>query len=105
MHRMGSGGIHGREKEGAFSIVLSGGYEEDVDNGEEFTYSGSGGRDLSNNKRTNKKNSSDQKLQKMNLSLAKNCDAPIDGKKGATAKNWRNGKPIRVVSQIFNTQT
>jgi hypothetical protein len=28
------------------SIVLSGGYEDDVDNGDEFTYTGSGGREL-----------------------------------------------------------
>ena len=30
--------------------------------------------------------------------IAKNCDAPIDDKKGSVAKNWRSGKPIRVVS-------
>ena len=27
---------------------MSGGYEDDVDNGEEFYYTGSGGRDLGN---------------------------------------------------------
>lgn len=32
--------------------MLSGGYEDDVDNGDEFLYTGSGGRDLSGNKRT-----------------------------------------------------
>jgi hypothetical protein len=58
-------GIHGRENEGAYSIVLSGGYDEDIDDGEEFTYSGSGGRDLSGNKRTAKQ-SMDQKLTHMN---------------------------------------
>ncbi|KAJ3494109.1 hypothetical protein NLJ89_g10879 [Agrocybe chaxingu] len=35
-------GIHGRGQEGAFSVVLSGGYEDDVDLGEEFTYTGQG---------------------------------------------------------------
>ena len=55
-------GIHGRESEGSYSIVLSGGYEDD---GDEFTYSGSGGRDLSGNKRTAKQ-SYDQKLTHMN---------------------------------------
>ena len=30
--------------------------------------------------------------------LAKNCDAGIDDKKGAEAKSWRKGKPVRVVS-------
>ena len=58
-------GIHGRENEGSYSIVLSGGYEDDEDEGEEFTYSGSGGRDLSGNKRTAKQ-SYDQKLTHMN---------------------------------------
>ena len=58
-------GIHGRESEGSYSIVLSGGYEDDEDDGDEFTYSGSGGRDLSGNKRTAKQ-SYDQKLTHMN---------------------------------------
>lgn len=98
VHRPHVAGIHGRETEGAYSIVLSGGYEDDVDNGEEFTYSGSGGRDLSGNKRTAKQ-SMDQKLTAMNKALAKNCDAPVDCKKGAEANNWQNGKPVRVVSQ------
>ena len=29
--------------------------------------------------------------------LARNCDAPVDDKKGASAKSWKNGKPVRVV--------
>lgn len=58
-------GIHGRENEGAYSIVLSGGYEDDEDNGDSFTYTGSGGRDLSGNKRTAEQ-SCDQLLTRMN---------------------------------------
>nr|CAD7446560.1 unnamed protein product [Timema bartmani] len=65
IHRPHVAGIHGREDRGAFSIVLSGGYEDDVDNGDEFWYTGSGGRDLSGNKRTAAQ-SSDQKLTRMN---------------------------------------
>ena len=65
IHRPHVAGIHGREGEGAYSIVLSGGYVDDKDEGEEFTYSGSGGRDLSGNKRTAKQ-SYDQKLTHMN---------------------------------------
>ncbi len=65
VHRPHVAGIHGREDDGAYSIVLSGGYNDDQDNGEEFTYSGSGGRDLSGNKRTAKQ-SMDQKLTAMN---------------------------------------
>ncbi|CAG8847467.1 3245_t:CDS:2, partial [Racocetra persica] len=38
------------EGEGATSIALSGGYEDDVDWGEAFTYTGSGGRDLKGTK-------------------------------------------------------
>ena len=47
VHRPPVAGIHGRETHCAYSIVLSGGYEDDVDNGDEFMYTGSGGRDLS----------------------------------------------------------
>jgi E3 ubiquitin-protein ligase UHRF1 len=96
VHRPHVAGIHGRESEGAYSIVLSGGYDDDRDEGGEFTYSGSGGRDLSGNKRTAKQ-SYDQKLTHMNRALARNCCATIDDKKGATAKQWKEGKPVRVV--------
>jgi len=45
--------------------VLSGGYEDDVDNGDVFLYTGSGGRDLSGNKRTALQ-SCDQELTRYN---------------------------------------
>ncbi|KAL5021077.1 hypothetical protein ScPMuIL_000232 [Solemya velum] len=96
VHRPHVAGIHGREDEGAYSIVLSGGYEDDHDDGEHFTYTGSGGRDLSGNKRTAEQ-SCDQTLTRMNRALAKNCNAPLDDKKGAEAKDWKAGKPVRVV--------
>ncbi|XP_050425724.1 E3 ubiquitin-protein ligase UHRF1-like [Adelges cooleyi] len=95
IHRPPVGGIHGRDNQGAFSIVLSGGYEDDVDNGDEFLYTGSGGRDLSGNKRTALQ-SCDQQLTRYNRALALNCNAKID-EKGATAADWKNGKPVRVV--------
>jgi len=38
-------GISGNTNEGAYSIALSGGYEDDEDGGNVFTYTGSGGRD------------------------------------------------------------
>ncbi|XP_014245994.1 E3 ubiquitin-protein ligase UHRF1-like [Cimex lectularius] len=96
VHRPHVAGIHGRESDGAYSIVLSGGYEDDIDNGEEFMYTGSGGRDLSGNKRTAEQ-SCDQTLTRMNKALAMNCNIPLDAKKGAEAKNWKGGKPVRVV--------
>ena len=65
------GGIAGSGKTGAYSIVLSGGYEGDTDDGASFTYTGSGGRDLTGNKRTAPQ-SSDQVLKGCNLALAVN---------------------------------
>nr|F6UA42.2 RecName: Full=E3 ubiquitin-protein ligase UHRF1; AltName: Full=RING-type E3 ubiquitin transferase UHRF1; AltName: Full=Ubiquitin-like PHD and RING finger domain-containing protein 1; AltName: Full=Ubiquitin-like-containing PHD and RING finger domains protein 1 [Xenopus tropicalis] len=96
VHRPHVAGIHGRSNDGSYSLVLAGGYEDDVDNGSEFTYTGSGGRDLSGNKRTAEQ-SCDQKLTNMNRALALNCSAPINDKEGAVAKDWRAGKPVRVV--------
>lgn len=96
VHRPHVAGIHGREDDGAYSIVLSGGYEDDQDDGDKFTYTGSGGRDLSGNKRTAEQ-SCDQTLTRMNRALAKNCNATLDAKNGAEAKDWRAGKPVRVV--------
>ncbi|XP_033117513.1 E3 ubiquitin-protein ligase UHRF1-like [Anneissia japonica] len=96
VHRPHVAGIHGRETEGAYSIVLAGGYEDDEDNGEEFTYTGSGGRDLSGNKRTAEQ-SCDQELTKMNQALARNCNCPLDKVNGGSAKDWRSGKSVRVV--------
>ncbi|XP_068081324.1 E3 ubiquitin-protein ligase UHRF1 [Anabrus simplex] len=95
VHRPHVAGIHGRETDGAYSIVLSGGYEDDIDDGESFMYTGSGGRDLSGNKRTAEQ-SSDQKLTRMNKALAMNCNARLNPN-GAKAENWKAGKPIRVV--------
>ena len=46
-------GIHGGP-DGAYSIALSGGYEDDIDMGDCFTYTGEGGRDLKGT-RTNPK--------------------------------------------------
>lgn len=96
VHRPHVAGIHGRSYDGAYSLVLAGGYEDDIDHGNSFTYTGSGGRDLSGNKRTAEQ-SCDQKLTNMNRALALNCSAPINDKEGAEAKDWRAGKPVRVV--------
>ncbi|KAF8265136.1 PUA-like domain-containing protein [Lactarius quietus] len=60
-------GISGSDK-GAYSVALSGGYEDDVDMGDYFTFTGSGGRALRGTK-TNPKNlrtapqSSDQSFE------------------------------------------
>ncbi|XP_057674629.1 E3 ubiquitin-protein ligase UHRF2-like [Corythoichthys intestinalis] len=96
VHRPHVGGIHGRSNDGSYSLVLAGGFEDEVDRGDEFTYTGSGGRDLSGNKRIGE-HSFDQTLTHMNRALALNCDAPLNDKVGAESRNWRAGKPVRVV--------
>ncbi|XP_024023698.1 E3 ubiquitin-protein ligase ORTHRUS 2 [Morus notabilis] len=75
-------GIAGQSGYGAQSVTLSGGYEDDEDHGEWFLYTGSGGRDLSGNKRTNATHSFDQKFEKLNEALRVSC---------------RKGYPVRVV--------
>uniref|UniRef100_A0A5B7AQV8 RING-type E3 ubiquitin transferase n=1 Tax=Davidia involucrata TaxID=16924 RepID=A0A5B7AQV8_DAVIN len=75
-------GICGQSNHGAQSVVLSGGYEDDEDHGEWFLYTGSGGRDLSGNKRTNKEQSFDQTFDKSNEALRLSC---------------KKGHPVRVV--------
>lgn len=75
-------GIAGKPSLGAQSVALSGGYEDDEDHGEWFLYTGSGGRDLSGNKRTNKTQSFDQEFVGLNMALRLSCE---------------QGLPIRVV--------
>ena len=100
----------GQSDHGAQSVALSGGYEDDIDKGDHFLYTGrcspcssggegggwgggdsgvqrveggcSGGRDLSGNKRTNKEHSFDQRFESANEALRVSC---------------RNGYPVRVV--------
>lgn len=62
--------------------MRAGGYEDDCDEGEWFLYTGSGGRDLSGNKRTNKEQSFDQKFESSNKALKTSCE---------------RGLPVRVV--------
>jgi putative restriction endonuclease len=44
-HRNWGRGIDGNRTEGTSAIVLSGGYEDDEDNGDEIIYTGAGGND------------------------------------------------------------
>jgi len=98
VHRPHVAGIAGREIEGAFSIVLSGGYEDDLDHGEEFYYTGSGGRDLSGNKRTSVQ-SFDQDLTRGNGALARSCNLDFAKNKlpEYESPNWKDGMPVRVI--------
>jgi putative restriction endonuclease len=65
VHRPLIAGISGSEREGADSIVLSGGYEDDEDLGEEIVYTGHGGRDEDSRRQI-----AHQRLTRGNLALA-----------------------------------
>eukprot|EP00887_Chlorella_sp_A99_P001931 scaffold18.g1931.t1 len=85
-------GIAGQSNVGAQSVVLSGGYEDDRDEGEWFLYTGSGGRDLSGNKRTNKEQSSDQ------ARAQGHCHAGLfENMNKALKLSCQKGLPVRVV--------
>jgi len=96
VHRPPVAGIAGKASLGSQSVVLSGGYEDDEDNGDEFYYTGAGGRDLSGNKRTAEQ-SCDQSLTMTNLALAVNCAAKVNQEGADAGDDWRKGKPLRVV--------
>ena len=80
--------------EGAYSISLSGGYEDDIDLGECFTYTGEGGRALKGtasdpkNLRTAPQ-SKDQTLTRGNLALSLNITSrkPVRVIRGSNLKN------------------
>uniref|UniRef100_A0A915JPU5 RING-type E3 ubiquitin transferase n=1 Tax=Romanomermis culicivorax TaxID=13658 RepID=A0A915JPU5_ROMCU len=96
VHRMVVAGIHGTAKHGAFSIVVAGGYEDDKDGGDEIVYTGSGGRDLSGNKRTAVQ-SKDQEFDRFNLALAIDCAAELNPLGADAGAKWHKGKALRVV--------
>lgn len=77
LHRPTVAGISGSEKEGADSIVLSGGYEDDQDLGNVIVYTGHGGRDQQTGRQI-----SDQLFTRGNRALALSS---------------LNGLPVRVV--------
>jgi putative restriction endonuclease len=77
VHRPVMAGISGSEREGADSIVLSGGYEDDEDLGDEIIYTGHGGRDAETGTQV-----THQRLTRGNLALAYSS---------------LNGLPVRVI--------
>lgn len=76
VHLPNQAGISGSGLEGADSIVLSGGYEDDHDEGDVIVYTGEGGRDPATGKQT-----AHQELVRGNLALA---------------LSHRDGLPVRV---------
>jgi putative restriction endonuclease len=77
VHKPLQAGISGSEREGADSIVLSGGYEDDRDNGDVIWYIGQGGQDPDTREQV-----SHQLLTRQNKALALSCD---------------KGLPVRVI--------
>ncbi len=84
VHRPRQAGISGSQKEGADSIVLSGGYEDDIDFGDVIVYTGHGGRDQNTGKQV-----TDQELTRQNLALAISCQQglPVRVIRGTTHKS------------------
>jgi putative restriction endonuclease len=75
VHRPTQAGISYSSSEGADSIVVSGGYEDDEDFGSVIVYTGHGGNEGG-------RQIADQELERGNIALARNCD---------------EGLPVRVV--------
>ncbi|KAF8958372.1 PUA-like domain-containing protein [Flammula alnicola] len=85
VHAHLSNGIHGRGSIGAYSIVLSGGYEDDIDKGDKFTYTGQGGqarRDKGSGEKWSNAQIRNQEWTLGNLSLKTSC---------------KTGTPVRVI--------
>lgn len=80
-------GIWGRESEGACSIVLSGGYEDDIDDLNYILYTGQGGQD-----RPGGKQIADQEFVKGNkaLVLSHKYNLPVRVSRGHQIKNGPN---------------
>ena len=81
IHRPLVAGISGGGAEGADSIVLNGGYEDDKDYGDEVVYTGHGGNDPATGRQI-----ADQTLTVGNKALAKNS---LDGLPVRVSRGWK----------------
>ncbi|TEB31680.1 hypothetical protein FA13DRAFT_1791440 [Coprinellus micaceus] len=68
VHGKHEGGIHGRAAEGAFSVIVAGRYEDDVDYGDIILYTGEGGHS-----RASEMQYQDQDWVRGNLALKHSC--------------------------------
>ena len=75
-------GIFGGANEGCYSVAVSAGYPEDRDDGDTFTYTGSGGRELKKKNLRTAPQSRDQELTRGNAALDRSA---------------QTGNPIRVI--------
>lgn len=87
VHAPWVGGIAPGER-GAYSVAISGGYEDDIDDGYAFTYTGAGGRDLKGTKAAPK-----------NLRTAPHSfDQTFEHNHNkALKRSVETGKPVRVI--------
>lgn len=69
VHGPTQAGISGSQYEGADSIVLSGGYPDDIDNGDEIIYTGHGGQDQNTRRQI-----AHQTFTKQNQALVISCN-------------------------------
>ncbi|XP_029770177.1 E3 ubiquitin-protein ligase UHRF2 [Terrapene carolina triunguis] len=124
VHRPHVGGIHGRSNDGAYSLVLAGGFEDEVRLPSccrcgslppkasmclcwrshmrrylvlEHYYIPGVNPNPSPRAHGHGILLSQLLYGQSWRALALNCDAPLDDKNGAESKNWRAGKPVRVV--------
>ncbi|KAI5840348.1 PUA-like domain-containing protein [Tricharina praecox] len=72
---------------GAYSVVLSAGYPEDLDDGDKFTYTGAGGRDLKRKNLRTATQSKDQYVVRGNAGLH---------------ESFQTGNPIRGIRECKN---
>jgi putative restriction endonuclease len=77
VHRPLQAGVSGSQRDGADSLVIAGGYEDDVDHGEEVLFTGAGGHNPNTGRQV-----ANQELARWNLALV---------------KNLTDGLPVRVV--------
>ena len=79
-------GIFGDPDRGAYSVAVSGGYEDNVDRGDSFTFTGEGGKIVNKRKKRGSlcstKPNAPQSLTKGNMALYRSC---------------QTGKPVRVI--------
>ena len=101
MHRPTQSGISGTRAEGADSIVVSGGYEDDEDYGDLIVYTGAGGRDPQTGQQI-----ADQDFTAQNLALVTSeaeglpvrvTRGPFEGARGYLTR-VEAGKPRLVVA-------
>lgn len=99
VHRPLQNGICGTRALGCESIAIVGGYEDDVDNGDEIIYTGEGGRDPDTGKQIK-----DQKLERGNAALATSVRTqnPIRVLRGST-KDGYTYAGLYLVSDFWQT--